>query len=135
PLRFAFTTYADSRNDAGTVDGFLHGGDRGFTGFELGALLRDAGLEPAFWFQRPWAQPHAAAERLGLHGRSQSFVLAYLDLWQELRSNFVVVARRVAPSAPAARELRAHPAFTGRGAPLRHRLRLQRLRFLGGRVP
>ncbi|MCA8954094.1 MAG: class I SAM-dependent methyltransferase, partial [Planctomycetes bacterium] len=57
PLRFAFTTYRDSRNDAGIVDGFLHAGDRGFSAFELGALLRDADLSPAYWFHRPWGQP------------------------------------------------------------------------------
>jgi SAM-dependent methyltransferase len=46
PLRYAFTTYADSRNDAGVVDAFLHAGDRGFTGHQLGALLQAAGLVP-----------------------------------------------------------------------------------------
>ena len=49
PLRFAFTTYRDSRNDAGVVDGFLHAGDRGFTAFQLTELLLGAGLTPAVW--------------------------------------------------------------------------------------
>ena len=135
PLRWAFTTYADSRNDAGVVDGFLHAGDRGFTGWQLGALLRDAGLVPGHWFHRPWGQPDVMAERLDLLDRDQSFVLGYLDLWQELRSNFVVCARRadappreVQPEAP-------HPLFAGGDHALRHRLRLSRLRALGGRVP
>ncbi len=135
PLRWAFTSYADSRTDAGVVDGFLHAGDRGFTGFQLGALLRDAGLLPAHWFHRPWAQPDLMAQRLGLQDRDQSFVLNYLDLWQELRGNFVVCARRsdapprqVPPAAP-------HPLFAGDAHALRHRLRLQRLRTFGGRVP
>lgn len=134
PLRYAFTSYADSGNDAGVVDGFLHGGDRGFTAFQLGALLRDAGLVPGFWFHRPWAQPDAMAERLALGDRSQSFVLHYLDLWQELRGNQVVCARRadapprvVEPPAP-------HPRFVGGGS-WRHRVRVERLRWFGGALP
>jgi|GEM_PF-1110569 SAM-dependent methyltransferase len=135
PLRFAFTTYADSRNDAGVVDGFLHAGDRGFTAFQLGDLLQRAGLEPAFWFHRPWAQPDVMAERLGLDGASQSFVLNYLDLWQELRTNFIVCARRADAPAAQTRALAPHPLFQGGQGTWRHRLRLERLRWLGGRVP
>jgi hypothetical protein len=135
PLRHAFTTYADSRNDAGVVDGFLHAGDRGFTGFQLGALLRDAELAPAFWFHRPWAQPDVMAERLDLTDRSQSFVLDYLDLWQELRGNFVVCARRGDAPARVHTALRPHPLFAGGNHGLRHRVRLQRLQWLGGAVP
>jgi len=135
PLRFAFLTYADSRNDAGVVDGFLHAGDRGFTGHQLGALLRDAELVPGYWFHRPWAQPDAMAERLQFADRDQGFVLNYLDLWQELRGNFVVCARRTDAPARAVQPEAAHPLFAGDGHPLRHRLRLQRLRLLGGRVP
>ncbi|MBL9077160.1 MAG: class I SAM-dependent methyltransferase [Planctomycetes bacterium] len=135
PLRWAFTTYADSRNDAGVVDGFLHAGDRGFTGFQLGALLRAAGLAPGHWFHRPWGQPDVMAERLGFADRDQSFVLNYLDLWQELRSNFVVCARRFdAPPREVGPEV-PHPLFAGSEHPLRHRLRLARLRTFGGRVP
>ncbi len=135
PLRWAFCTYADSRNDAGVVDGFLHAGDRGFTAFQLGALLQGAGLRPAHWFHRPWGQPDRMAERLGLQDRSQSFVLNYLDLWQELRSNFVVCCRRDDAPPRVAQAPRPHPTFTGEGHGLRHRLRLSRLRWLGGRVP
>jgi SAM-dependent methyltransferase len=135
PLRYAFTTYADSRNDAGVVDGFLHAGDRGFTAFELGGLLQQAGLDASFWFHRPWAQPDRMAERLGMQGRSQSFVLHYLDLWQELRTNFVVCARRDDAPAAVVQEPRPHPAFLGGEGTLRHRLRLERLRWFGGSVP
>jgi hypothetical protein len=135
PLRHAFTTYADSRNDAGVVDGFLHAGDRGFTAFQLGALLRHAALEPGYWFHRPWAQPDTMAERLQFADRDQSFVLNYLDLWQELRGNFVVCARRSDAPAREVQSETAHPLFTGEGHALRHRLRLSRLRWLGGRVP
>lgn len=135
PLRWAFVNYADAKNDAGLVDAFLHGGDRGFTAFQFGGLLRNAGLTPASWFHRPWGRPEAMAERLELQGRSQSFVLHYLDLWQELRGNFVVCCRRddapervVLPATP-------HPTFVGDGHGLRHRLRLAKLRTVGGRVP
>lgn len=135
PLRYAFTSYADSRNDAGVVDGFLHAGDRGFTGHQLGALLQGAGLQPAYWFHRPWAQPDRMAERLELAQPNQSLVLAYLDLWQELRGNFVVCATRADAPPRQIQPLRAHPLFRGEGTSLRHRLRLQRLRLLGGRLP
>lgn len=135
PLRYAFTTYADSKNDAGVVDGFLHQGDRGFTGFELGALLQGASLEPAFWFHRPWAQPDQMAERLQLTHTSQSFLLNYLDLWQELRSNFVVCARRSDAPVRIVQEPTPHPMFHGSAGSLRHRVRLERLRWFGGSVP
>lgn len=135
PLRYAFTSYADSRNDAGVVDAFLHAGDRGFTGHQLGALLAGARLEPAHWFHRPWGQPDRMAEALQLDGRAQSFVLGYLDLWQELRSNFVVCATRADAGPRTIGEPRVHPRFTGDRHSLRHRLRLLRLRWLGGKLP
>lgn len=135
PLRWAFVHYADSRNDAGVVDAFLHGGDRGFTAFQLGALLRDAGLVPAHWFHRPWAQPDRMAERLQMQDRSQSFVLNYLDLWQELRGNFVVCCRRAEAPPRVAQPPTPHPAFGAGAHGLRHRLRLWRLATFGGRVP
>jgi hypothetical protein len=133
PLRFAFTTYHDSRNDAGVVDAFLHAGDRGFSAFELGALLRDAGLVPAYWFHRPWAQPDVMAERLLLAGRPQSLVLDQLDLWQELRGNFTVCLRRAAAPPRKVQPPAPHPLWAG--GDLRHRLRLLRLCHLGGRLP
>ncbi len=134
PLRYAFLHYQDSKNDAGVVDAFLHAGDRGFTGFQLGELLQRAGLEPAHWFHRPWGQPDRMAERLDLGGRGQGFVLNYLDLWQELRSNYIVCARRDDAPAREAGPERPHPMFA-RSDSLRHRLRLARLQTLGGRVP
>lgn len=135
PLRYAFTNYRDSKNDAGIVDGFLHAGDRGFTGFQLGALLRDAGLAPAYWFHRPWAQPDRMAERLELQDRCQSFVLSYLDLWQELRGNFVVCARAADAGPRLLQPVRPHPQFLGEGYGLRHQMRLLRLRLVGGTLP
>lgn len=135
PLHYAFTTYADSRNDAGVVDAFLHQGDRGFTGHQLGALLQGAGLVPGYWFHRPWAQPDRMAKALQLGARAQSSVLAYLDLWQELRTNFVVCAVRADAGARVVAAPRVHPAFAGADHALRHRLRLLRLRWLGGKLP
>lgn len=135
PLRWAFTNYADSRNDAGIVDAFLHAGDRGFTGWQLGALAADAGLRPGCYVHRPWAQPDVAAQRLGLTDRAASTVLGYLDLWQQLRQNFVTAFVRDdrGPADPG--PLRPHPTFASANGSLRHALRLLRLRLFGGRVP
>ncbi|MBK8101089.1 MAG: methyltransferase domain-containing protein [Planctomycetes bacterium] len=135
PLRWAFANYGDSKNAAGVVDAFLHAGDRGFTGWQLGEMLAAAGVRPAFWFHRPWAQPGVMAERLHLQGKSQSFVLGYLDLWQELRGNFVVCLRRDDAPPPIRNDERAHPWFASPQAGLRHRLRLLALRTFGGRIP
>lgn len=135
PLRWAFTSYADSRNDAGVVDAFLHAGDRGFTGWQLGALAEGAGLRPGCFVHRPWAQPDLARERLQLTDRAASTVLGYLDLWQQLRQNFVVAFVRDdrGPADPG--PLRPHPTFASSNGSLRHALRLLRLRLFGGRVP
>ncbi len=109
PLRYAFDNYSDARNDEGLVDGFLHAGDRGFRGLEFGALCEGAGLRPAFWFHRPWADPTAMAAKLGLDRTSQFFVLHYLDLWQELRGNYVVCLVRADAEPVASSTLRPHP--------------------------
>lgn len=136
PLRYAFCSYRDSRNDAGVVDGFLHQGDRGFTGYQLGRLLQDSGLTPAYWFHRPWGQPDLMAARLELPTPAQSSVLHYLDLWQELRGNYVVCARRAdAPPREPAGAPRPHPQFADGAGGWRHRLSVQRLQWLGGRLP
>ncbi|MEM7201156.1 MAG: class I SAM-dependent methyltransferase [Planctomycetota bacterium] len=119
PLRWAFEHYRDSRNDAGIVDGFLHAGDRGFTGFQLGTLIGDAGLRAAAWLHRPWGQPARMARLLQLDGHSETFVLAYLDLWQELRQNFVVgLVRSEATPRPAITP-RPHPLLDPRTPGLR----------------
>jgi len=151
-LRYAFESYADTKNDAGVVDAFLHAGDRGFSAFELLHMVEDAGLSPAFWFQREWGQPSLAAENLGLQHWSQAAILNYLDLWQELRSNFVVCLVRSEPAAPeddggpgpstaiprpTVANLQAHPLFDPSHPELgaRHRLRLWKARWLGTRLP
>ncbi len=135
PLRYAFCSYADSANDEGVVDAFLHRGDRGFTGSELTRLIDEAGLEPRAWFHRPWAQPAAMAERLRLAGHDHGFVLGYIDLWQELRQNFVVCLRRRGSDTAARTAPRPHPLFVGAGTSLRRALALTRMSWLGGRVP
>lgn len=147
PLRYAFDSYADSRHDAGIVDAFLHAGDRGFSAFELMDLARSADLQPAFWFQREWGQPSLAAENLGFPEWSQAATLHYLDLWQELRSNFVVCLTRAEHETrtlegealvPHARPaLRVHPLFDPAKPDLgaRHRLRLLGARLFGAKLP
>ena len=135
PLRWAFNNYRDSRNDAGVVDAFLHAGDRGFTGWQLGSLIEGAGLQPAYWFHRPWAQPDQMADRLGLPQATQSLTLSYLDLWQELRQNYVVCLRRQDADPRQAGTERPHPGFTSAHGSVRRALSLKRLRLLGGRVP
>jgi len=80
-------------------------------------------------------QPDLMAERLQLADRSQSFVLNYLDLWQELRSNFVVCLRAADAPPPERAAAAPHPLFAGSEGGLRHRLRLLRLQLLGGRLP
>jgi hypothetical protein len=136
PLRHAFTTYGDSQNDSGIVDGFLHAGDRGFTGHQLGVLISNAGLTPAFYFHRPWGQPGLMAEKLNLADQGDSAVLHYLDLWQELRTNFIVcLTRKNAPTTPVERDLTLHPLLTLRhGGPL-HRIKIGISRLTGITLP
>ncbi|MCB9870546.1 MAG: class I SAM-dependent methyltransferase [Planctomycetes bacterium] len=126
PLRYAFTTYPDSANPAGIVDGFLHAGDRGFSAPELGEMCTAADLEPGFWFHRPWGDPTAMRNALGLGPVSDWQVLDYLDRWQELRTNLILCLRkrRGATPSPDSVELRLHPLLeTGtRGLPLPGRL-------------
>ena len=98
PLRTTFTSYRDSDNDVGIVDGFLHAADRSFTGHQVGTLIANAGLKPAFYFHRPWGNPEEMAKELGLPHHSQSFMLHYLDLWQEIRTNFIVCLTKAATS-------------------------------------
>ena len=139
PLRRTFETYRDSKTDAGIVDAFLHAGDRGFTGRELGNLIHDAGLRAASFEHRPWGQPSTQAGRLGLPSDRPFEVLHDLDLWQELRTNFIVSCVRQEASITREEEspavLRPHPAFTfaGRGN-LRGRAELLAESLLGVRV-
>ncbi len=139
PLRFGFQSYADSGNRAGIVDGFLHAGDRGFTGHQLGELFDAAGLAPAFWFHRPWGQPRKMARALGLEHQCDSFVLHYLDLWQELRTNFVACLVK-SPTPSTSNDTqgpRLHPllALGTPGTPMSNRLRRLWHRVVGTTLP
>jgi SAM-dependent methyltransferase len=136
PLRYAFSTYADARNDQGLADAFLHPFDRGFTGLELGALVAQAGLAPGFFFHRPWADPVAMGPRLGFGPADPFAVLHYLDLWQELRGNFVVCLRRAEAVLPEQAE-RVHPLLDVSSPGLRwsHRARLLWGQVAGLRLP
>ena len=137
PLRHAFVSYPDSANDPGIVDGFLHAGDHGFTGRQLGALIRDSGLEAAFWFHRPWGQPDAMGRLLGLEPQPATEVLDYLDLWQELRTNLIVCLRSKGDPTPETGALRMHPLLNPGtpGLPLPGRLRVAAQRVLGTTLP
>ena len=126
PLRFAFETYPDSRNEPGIVDGFLHAGDHGFTGLRLAQSIDDADLEPAFWFHRPWGQPDVMCNELGLSQLGPGEVLDYLDLWQELRTNLTVCLRRKGSETRSGGRIRLHPLLDPgtKGLPLPGRIRL-----------
>lgn len=143
PLRHAFVTYDDARDDAGLADAFLHPHDRGFTGLELGAMVRSAGLAPGFFFQRPFAQPAVMAGALGFGACDPFAVLHYLDLWQELRGNFVVCLRRERQAGitqhqdeALAQPSRLHPLLSlhTSGVPLTHRARVLWGRLAGVRL-
>ena len=143
PLRRAFFQYKDSANDAGVVDAFLHAGDCGFTAARLVSIAAAAGLRPAQWFHRPWAQPRPMATALGLGDRSDPFVLDYLDIWQELRGNLVACFVAAPPGGTVAgdsadREAiapRPHPIFQGGRGSIRQTLARWKGRLHGMRLP
>ena len=91
PLHYAFHTYYDSQNPVGVVDAFLHASDRGFTGLEWAAITSDAGLVPGFFLHRPWGQPHDMMAHLSFSETPLNLALHYLDVWQELRSNYIII--------------------------------------------
>ena len=138
PLRTTFTTYRDSENNAGIVDGFLHVSDRAFTGHQLGTLIENAGLRPSLYFHRPWGQPEEMKKALRLTDHSQSFILHYLDLWQEIRTNFIVCLTKT-KTPPAARTpptpLQIHPLLDHKTGSLRHRLTMRAHRLFGITLP
>jgi len=137
PLKATFFEYPDSKNLPGIVDGFLHASDRGFTGKELAHLLDEAGLNWGFCFHRPWGDPKVMEEKLQLKGLDPAFWLHYLDLWQSLKSNFILCAVpkafRSAPQSLSQGQKHALFDLSNR-VELRHKARLLRLAFLGGRL-
>jgi len=92
PLKFTFEEYSDAKTQAGIVDGFLHASDRGFTGEEIANALDEAGFDYGFCFHRPWGTPEEMAKNLNLPKKDPAFWLHYLDLWQSLKSNFIITA-------------------------------------------
>ncbi len=133
PLRATFEDYVDARTDAGLVDGFLHPSDQTFDSYALLRMAAAAGLEPVFCYHRPWGDPWRMARLLepGLGARlDAAAALQYLDLWQELKSNLIVLFRKTdrqdgqdgqaPPPLPAPR---LHP-FLSRDSPLGWRARL-----------
>lgn len=128
PLRFTFEDYTDAQTPAGVVDGFLHVSGVAFSAHELYTMVEAAGLELALVVHRPWGDPWAMGSKLGL-GWDPWAVLYWLDLWQELKSNFVVVLRRKGDAAAPA-SARLHP-LVDPDAPMNW---ADSLRLLGGRA-
>ncbi len=133
PLKSTFFDYPDAKNGPGIVDGFLHASDRGFTGFEISHLLDQAGFEHGFTFHRPWGNPQVMENQLALGKFPPAFWLHYLDLWQSLKSNFILCAvpkgnssgRKSSPPSK-------HPLFNLKAkVGLRHKPRLLKLSLLG----
>lgn len=112
PLKFTFLDYSDAKTQAGIVDGFLHASDRGFTGEEISELLDKTGFDYGFSFHRPWGTPEEMASNLKIPGKDPAFWLHYLDLWQSLKSNFILCA--VPKGQEGSRErnsFKKHPLF------------------------
>jgi SAM-dependent methyltransferase len=136
PLKSTFFDYPDAENLPGIVDGFLHASDQGFTGERIARALDSAGLKLGLCFHRPWGQPLEMAEKLELSKKDPAFWLHYLDLWQSLKSNFIlcVVPKEISPSSKGL-EKKQHPLFDFRSpVGLRHKMRLAKLAVLGTQV-
>jgi len=135
PLKFTFQDYSDAKNEAGIVDGFLHARDRGFTGEEISELLDHAGFNFGTCFHRPWGNPENMAESLGILDKDPAFWLHYLDLWQSLKSNFIICAvpKEIRKSAPLLKnQWNKHPLFDLSGPTnLRHKVGLLKKVIVG----
>ncbi len=136
PLHYAFFSYSDSRNPQGIVDGFLHPSDRAFTGIELSHLIDKAGLMPSYFFHRPWGQPNTMAKKLELEPFCPALMLHYLDLWQEIGTNYILCLTKKDTPQEHTKPTRTHPLFdkSNKVLGLRHRLRLKRLSLSGARL-
>lgn len=133
PLRYAFFSYGDSRTEEGIVDAFLHAGDRSFTGIEIGRLLDEAGLDLGFCMHRPWGQPRLMAERLGLLEHDPALWLHYLDLWQSLRTNFILCTVPKEREGNEKSSANRHPLFSldNKALKARDKARLLRMALFG----
>jgi len=137
PLKSTFFDYPDSKNIPGIVDGFLHASDQGFTGEAVSRLLDEAGFELGFCYHRPWGEPEVMAEKLRIPGKDPAFWLHYLDLWQSLKSNFILCAvpKKGPQSEGKTAVYQKHPLFNLREpVGLRHKLRLLKSGMLGAKL-
>ncbi len=135
PLKYAFFSYEDTRNNEGIADAFLHPNDRAFTGTEICELIDASGLEISSTLHRPWGQPKEMAAKLDLLAHSPSEWLHYLDLWQSLKSNFIFCLRKKG-SAYINQKSDRHALldFNQKGAGFKHRMRLARMAITGSRL-
>ena len=136
PLKSAFFDYPDSNNLPGIVDGFLHASDRGFTGEEISKMLDQSGFDLGFCYHRPWGQPEGMAQKLRLEGFDPAFWLHYLDLWQSLKSNFILtLVKKNSPSFSSEKVSSKHTLFDWEEPlGLKHRLRMIKKSLIGGKV-
>lgn len=136
PLNYAFFSYQDSKTEEGIVDAFLHAKDRAFTGIEISQLVDEAGLDLAYCMHRPWGQPRLMAERLGLLKHDPALWLHYLDLWQSLKTNFILVTVPKDREAETDTQAIKHPLFSLGNSALkpRDKARLLRMAFFGTKL-
>jgi len=137
PLSYAFFSYHDSRTNAGIVDGFLHAGDRAFTGIEISDLIENAGLQIGFCYHRPWGQPEIMAKRLGLENYDTALQLHYLDLWQNLHTNFILTLIRQDAPVHFPKATQSHPLLNleSKEISIRQQLRFKRFGITGTTLP
>lgn len=135
PLKYAFFHYEDTVNEEGIADAFLHPNDRAFTGIEISSLIEDAGLEISYCMHRPWGQPKEMGEKLLLAHHDPALWLHYLDLWQSLRSNFILCLRKKnADYETHSRQPHELLNFSEEKVGMKHRLHLARISMTGTRL-
>lgn len=137
PLRFTFINYADMKTEGGIADGFLNPNDQGFHAYQLASFFNEADLKFKLALHRPWGQPQNVAlawQKISPQTKEFSayFWLYYLDLWQELRTQFILVLAKQ-KAASQKQKLKAHPLFNLKNPnlSLRDKLRLMRLGVTG----
>ncbi len=133
PLKSTFFDYPDSKNLPGIVDGFLHASDQGFTGEAVSKILDEAGFDLGFCYHRPWGDAEVMEKKLARPGEDPAFWLHYLDLWQSLKSNFILcVVPKNGLKTQERKSKARHPLFDlGEPVGIRHKLRLLKSGILG----
>ena len=138
PLQYAFTSYWDSKNLSGIVDGFLHASDREFTGIELCQMIDAAQLTPRFCFHRPWGQPTHMSQKLEDLGHYPfAFWLHYLDLWQSLRTNFTLCLTKKDLETKVSFDSDKHPLFdfSNPALGISYKTKLLKMGLTGAQLP